>query len=235
MVFRSNTINMKKIPALIIVMFLTIPACAQETETREVGSFSGVKAAEGIDVYLKKGDKEVVKVVVEGTDPSNILTEVSGSYLKIHMKDGRYRDVDAKVYVTYVNVDKLSASSAGSIFSEGTIEARTMMISASSAGSVEVTIDAGSVEVSSSSAGEVELKGKVRSISAEAATAAEIDAYDLEADEVEAEAASGASIKVNVNESLEAEASSGGSIRYRGNPDSSNTNSSSGGSVKKSN
>ena len=226
---------MKEIPALIIVMFLTMPASAQESETREVGSFSGVKAAEGIDVHLKKGDKEVVRVVVEGTDASNVLTEVSGSYLKIHMKDGRYREVDAKVYVTYVNVDKLSASSAGSIFSEGVIETRTMQISASSAGSVEVTLDAGSVEVSASSAGEVELKGKVRSISAEAASAGEIDAYDLEADEVEAEASSSASIKVNVKESLEAEANSGASIRYRGNPDSSNTNSSSGGSVKKSN
>ena len=226
---------MKKIPALIIVIFLVIPALAQESETREVGSFSGVKAAEGVDVYLKKGDKELVKVVVEGTDPSNVLTEISGSYLKVHMKDGPYRNVDAKVYVTYVNLDKLSASSAGSIFSEGTIEARRMQISASSAGSVELTLDAGSVEVSSSSAGDIELKGKVRSISADAASAGEIDAYDLEADEVEAEAASGASVKVNVKESLDAEASSGGSIRYRGNPDSSNTNSSSGGSVKKSN
>jgi hypothetical protein len=226
---------MKKIPALVIAICLAISVLAQESETREVGSFSGVKAAEGIDVYLKKGDKELVKVVVEGTDPSNILTEISGSYLKIHMKDGSYRNVDAKVYVTYVNVDKLSASSAGSIFSEGAIEARTMHISASSAGSVDVTIDAGSVQVSSASAGDIELKGKVRNITVDAASAGEIDAYDLEAEEVEAEAASGASIKVSVKESLEAKASSGGSIRYRGNPDRSNTNSSSGGSVKKSN
>ena len=226
---------MKKIPALIILFCLTISAPAQQSETREVGSFTGVKAAEGIDVYLKKGDKESVKVVVDGTDPSNVITEVSGSYLKVHMKDGQHRNVDAKVYVTYVNLDKLSASSAGSIFSEGTIEARSMEVSVSSAGSVEVTLDAGTVEVSSSSAGDVELKGKVRSISADASSAGEIDAYDLEAAEVEADASSGASVKVNVTQSLDAEASSGGSIRYRGNPDRSNTNSSSGGSVKKSN
>ena len=227
--------DMKNFWALIAVFFSFFPALAQETDTRQVGSFSGVKAAEGIDVFLKKGDKELVKVEVTGTDAANIITEVSGDYLKIHMRDGRYRSVDAKVYVTYVRLDKLSASSAGSIFSDGSIQARSMNISASSAGSIEITLDAQTAEVSSSSAGDVELKGKVREISVDASSAGEIDAYDLEAGQVSAEASSGGSVKVNVTETLEARASSGGSIRYRGNPDRSNTNSSSGGSVKKSN
>ena len=225
---------MKKSLALIAVVFSIFTAWAQDTEVRQLGSFSGVKVAEGIDVYLKKGDREEARVEVTGTDASNVITEISGSYLKVHMKDGRYRSVDAKVYVTYSRLDKLSASAAGSIFSEGSIQANSLEISASSAGSVEVMIDAGTVEVSSSSAGDVELKGKVRELSAEASSAGEVDAYDLEAEEVEAGASSGGSVKVNVGESLNAHASSGGSIRYRGNPDKSNTNSSSGGSVKKS-
>src|SRR5688500_17704420 len=98
---------MKNFWALIVVVFSFFPALAQETETRELGTFSGVKAAEGIDVFLKQGDKERVKVEVTGTDASNIITEISGSYLKIHMRDGRYRTVDAKVYVTYVKLSKL--------------------------------------------------------------------------------------------------------------------------------
>lgn len=226
---------MKRISALIVVVFSFFTVAAQQTETRELGAFTGVKAAEGIDVYLKRGDKEGVKVEVTGTEPSNVITEISGSYLKVHMKDGRYRNVDAKVYVTYVTLDKLSASSAGSIYSEGTIEARSLDVNASSAGSIEITIQATSAAVSSSSAGDIELKGRVRNINLEASSAGEIDGYDLEADQVEALASSGGSVKINVQESLKAHASSGGSVRYRGNPDRSNTNSSSGGSVKKSN
>ncbi|MEX1239011.1 MAG: head GIN domain-containing protein [Cyclobacteriaceae bacterium] len=226
---------MKNSLALIAVLFSFFAAVAQETDTRQVGAFSGVKVAEGIDVFLKKGDKELVKVEVMGTDPSNIITEISGDYLKIHRKDGRYAKVEAKVYVTYVKIDKLSASSAGSIFSDGTIQANFIEIGASSAGSIEVSIEAGTAEVSSSSAGDVELKGKVGSISANASSAGEIDAYDLRAEKVSAEASSGASVKVSVSESLQARASSGGSIRYQGNPDRSNTNSSSGGSVRKTN
>jgi hypothetical protein len=228
---------MKKFVLIILLAYPATVASAQQSETRSVGSFSGVKAAEGIDVYLKNGDKESVKVEITGDNISlsEVLTEVSGSYLKVHMKDGNHRNIDVKVYVTYVRLDKLSASSAGSIFSDGKIKANTMEISASSAGTIEVTVEANEIETSSSSAGDVELKGQAKSISVDASSAGEVDAYDLEADNVQAEASSGGSVKVNVKKNLSAHASSGGSIRYRGNPDKQITESSSGGSVKKSN
>lgn len=234
-VFRSNSDDMKKI--LVVFLFAAAGLVqAQESQTRSVGPFTGVKVAEGIDVYLTKGDKENVRVEVTGTKMENVITEVSGSYLKVHMRDGNYSGrVDAKVYVTYVKIDKLSASSAGSIFSEGTIEASSIEISCSSAGNIEVSLNAGSVDVSASSAGEIELKGKARSLTAGASSAGEIDADDLEARKVDAEVSSAGSLKVNATEELDAHASSGGSIRYRGNPDKSVTDSSSGGSVKKSN
>lgn len=221
----------------ILVFAITSLSLAQETQTRNVGSFTGVKVAEGIDVYLKKGDKESVRVEVYGAKLESIITEVSGGYLKVHMRDeNRGREhVNVKVYVTYVKIEKLQASSAGSIFAEGTIDTNSLEISSSSAANVEISINAGDVEVSSSSAGEVEIKGKAKSLTAEASSAGEIDAYDLETQKVNADASSAGSIKVNVTGELNAQASSGGSIRYRGNPDRSNTNSSSGGSVKKSN
>jgi hypothetical protein len=227
---------MMKFLAVIFLSFVIGATHAQETETRKIGSFTGVKAAQGIDVYLKKGDKESVRVEVTGNIRlQDVLTDISGSYLKIHLKDGKHRNINVKVYVTYVKVDKLSASSAGSIFSEETINASRMEIDASSAGSIDVVLDATDVSVTCSSAGDVELKGKAKSVEANASSAGEIDAFDLQAEEVEADASSAGTIKVNVTKSLTADASSAGGIRYRGNPDRSNTQASSGGSVKKSN
>src|SRR5687768_16629062 len=175
-VFKSNLAHMKNFLLITSFIIVTYGAVwAQESETRNVGSFSGVKVTEGIDVYLKRGDKESVRVEVTGTKLENIITEVSGSYLRVHMRDGNYKgNVQAKVYVTYVKVDKLSASSAGSIFSEGTIEANDMEVGASSAGSIEITINAGSVNASSSSAGEIEIKGKTRSLDIDASSAGQI-------------------------------------------------------------
>ena len=226
---------MKSKVILVIAFFLLRTALAQQSEVRSLGSFRGIKAGQAIDVYLKKGDKESAKVEVSGVSLSDVLTDVSGGYLKIHMNDGNYRGRrDVKVYVTYVELDKVSASSASNVFSDGPIKAGNMEIHASSAANVEISLDAGALTVHASSAGDVMLEGKAKSIAAEASSAGEIDAYNLTVETAGAEASSAGSIKLNVANELEAHASSGGSIRYRGNPSKTNTNSSSGGSVKKS-
>ena len=226
---------MKKLFFIALFAFSLIPAFSQQSEVRQIGSFRGVKAGEAIDVYLRKGDKEQVKVEVTGTALSNILTEVSGTYLRIHMKEGSYRNRTVKVYVTYVNLEKISASSAANIFSENIITSTDMEISASSAASVEVSLDTQSLAVDASSAGTITLEGKAKKISIEASSAGNIDAYNLEGDNVSVSASSGGGAKVTVHKEFQAEASSGGTIRYRGTPTKTNTDSSSGGSVKKSN
>lgn len=217
-----------------LMFFLVGPAVAQQTETRSVGSFSGIKSAEAVDVYLKKGDKESVRVEVTGTSPSNVITEVVGSYLKIHMANGTFRKTNVKVYVTYVDIDKISASSASNVFSEGTIKTKSMDINVSSAATVELNLEAESVVADVSSAGDIVLEGKTKKLDVEASSAGDIDAYRLESEEVKASASSAGSIKITATKDLDARASSGGDVRYRGNPMRTNTDSSSGGSVKKS-
>ena len=172
---------------------------------------------------------------VYGTSIQNVVTEVSGSYLKVHMRDGNYKGrVEVKVFVTYTLLEKLSASSAGNIYSQGVIKTSSLEVGASSAGTIEIEVEGGDLDLSASSAGEIEIKGKARALKADASSAGEIDAYDTEVESVTVDASSAGSIKVNVKDALNANASSGGSIRYRGNPSKSITNSSSGGSVKKS-
>jgi len=223
---------------LLIILLVSITGFAygQKSENRTVSSFKGVKALQGIDVYLKKGAKEAVRVEVTGVDLQDVVTEVSGEYLKIQMKNGNYRsEHSVKVYVTYVDLNKISASSAGSVFSENVIKANDLSLSSASAGTIDIQVEADNIDVSTSSAAEVELKGKAKSLTIRAVSAAEVDAYELVADDVDVEVVSAGEAKVNVVKSIKARAVSGGSIRYRGNPEQSNTTSSSGGSVKKSN
>ncbi|HRJ28296.1 MAG TPA: head GIN domain-containing protein [Cyclobacteriaceae bacterium] len=225
---------MKKVMVLVFLLIGSF-VYAQESENRNVGSFRGIKSSTGIDVYLKKGNKESVRVEVSGTDIKNVLTEVSGDYLKIHMAEGRYnRTRTVKVYVTYVELTKLSCSSASSIYADEIIKTRSLSLSASSAGSIDVGIDVESLTVSVSSAAEIELRGKAKRIEMEASSAAKVDGYDLEAEEADLSASSAGSIRVSVSQKIDARASSGADIRYRGSPMKTNTNSSSGGSVRKS-
>jgi hypothetical protein len=60
---------MKKFFGVIIFLLSVLIVRGQDSEVRSVGSFSGVKAGEAIDVYLKRGDKESVKVEATGTKP----------------------------------------------------------------------------------------------------------------------------------------------------------------------
>jgi len=220
-----------------LLWLVSLPVWAQQSETRPLSSFRGIKVSQAIDAYLKKGDKESVRVEVTGGSLSDVITEVEGSSLKIKMRDSNHfwNKVNVKVYVTYVTLNKISASSASSVFSEGVIKTDHIDIGASSAANIEVSLDANSAMVDTSSAGEVVLEGKSPKLEVEASSAGDVDAYKLESETVVANVSSGGEVKLSVSKDLEAHASSGGDIRYRGNPSRTNTHSSSGGSVKKTN
>ncbi len=215
---------------------LVFAAYGQQSEVREVGSFRGIRAAEGVDVYLKKGDREAVRVEVGGnTELSHIVTEVSGDYLRIHVREGRFRrNVNARVFVTYRDIDRISTSSAANVYSDGVLRARNLEIECASAASVEIDIEVNDLQVRVSSAGDVELEGKAGKADFSVSSAGEIDAYDLQVDVLSVEASTAGSAKVHVVKELNARASTAANIRYRGNPTKSRTDSSTGGSVKKS-
>ena len=61
-------------------------AIAQSEETRSLSSFSRVSAHEGVDVYLKEGNKEEARVVSDDIDLEDVLTDVRGDQLKIHLE-----------------------------------------------------------------------------------------------------------------------------------------------------
>lgn len=227
---------MRQILATLVLSTLVLVAHGQRSEMREVGSFRGIRVAEGIDVYLKKGSQESVRVEVGGnTELSHIVTEVAGDYLRIHVREGRFRrNVNARVFVTYRDLDKISASSAANVYTEDVLKTRRLEVECASAASVELDLEVDELKVRVSSAGDVELEGKAGKGDFEVSSAGEIDAYDLEVDILSVEASSAGNAKVNVVKELEARASTAGNIRFRGNPTKSRTDSSTGGSVKKS-
>jgi hypothetical protein len=226
---------MKQTGIILLLVVVATGVFAQQTETRQLGKFNGIRVSEAIDVYLKKGDKESARVEVDGVNLSDVLTDLSGNVLRVHMASGNYRNrTSVKVYVTYVDMGRISCASAANVFTDGVLKTNNLEITCASAGSVELKLDAVTTTIEVASAGDITLEGKSKSLTIDAASAGTVDAYNLEAEKVEAKVGSAGSAKVNVTKSLDAEANSGGSIRYRGNPTSTNIDSNSGGSVKKS-
>ena len=224
---------MKRIIFTLSGLFLIFSVFAQNRETRNLSSFNELSVSEAIKVELVKGSSEKAEVEVSGTDAKNVLTEVTGDRLKVHMANGNWRNVNAFVRITYRNLEEIDVSSAASVTTESAITSDQMDMDVSSAGKADLVFDVGHMEVDVSSAGNLNAEGKADDIEVGISSAGSMDAYDLECKSADLTASSAGSIKITVTEQIEARASSGGSIRYKGNPDKERVSSSSGGSVKR--
>ncbi|MEM6641537.1 MAG: head GIN domain-containing protein [Bacteroidota bacterium] len=252
---------MKKSCLITVLGILVAAAAFAQEETRDLRSFSTISASEGIDVFLLKGTDESARVVINSgnIELDDVLTEVSGSRLKIHLDDGKgwtkRKNIDVEVFVKYKSLEGLRASSAASISAENAIDAngdfeidvssagdieveinnvQELDIEASSAGDARLVVEAEEIDAGISSAGGIEISGYATTQEIDASSSGDYEGFDLKSKEVDASASSGGSVEVNVNDRLRARASSGGSVRYRGEPTNVNSDSSSGGSVKKS-
>jgi hypothetical protein len=219
----------------IVLLWSSSFVLAQKSETRNLSSFTSISVGEAIDVYLKQGSSESVKVEVSGIDLDEVLTEVKGDRLKIHLERGNYRNIEVDVWVTYKTIESIDMSSASSVVTEGVLKAGSLSIDASSAADGTLELDVESLEADVSSSADLEVSGKVSMMDISVASAGKFDAYNLDCEEAEVSASSAGSARVNVSKRIDANASSGGSIRYKGNPDKVYEDESSGGSVNGSN
>ena len=225
---------MKKILLLAFGAMIVASSYGQRKEERQLSDFNEVSVTNAINLYLKQGNETKAVVEIDGVELERVLTEVSGGKLKISLKKSNSdRSKHVKVYVTYKSLEYISANSAADVYSESVIKADKLKISASSAASMELDIDVKDLNMSASSAGDIELSGKAESITGSASSAGDVDAFDLVCKTADVKASSGGGVKINVTDEIEARASSGGSVKYKGNPSRSNTDSSSGGSVRK--
>ena len=228
---------MKKSTLIAVFALLWFSAIVhgQETETRDLPSFNRLSVGESIHVYLIPGSKESARIKASGIDLDEVLTEVSGERLKIHLDKNNHRNVKIEVRLTYRNLERIEVSSAASIYTDGILRSESLDVEASSAGDGDLEIDVNNLEVNVSSSANLKIRGKALVQDVSVSSAGDYSAYDLKCEEAEVSVSSAGSAKVFASKRIEAKASSAGSIRYSGNPDKVYEDESSGGSVKSSN
>lgn len=219
---------MKKIIVAFAVMLMAVSsAMAQKivyddnAEKRNVGSFHAIETSAGIQVLLTKGSKE--EVAVSASDKEligKVETVVKNGVLKIYRESdwklwNNYKNWHIKVYVSYTNLDGLTASSGASIKGSD--------------------LQFNKLTVKQSSGALMDLSGTAASLDVDGSSGSQFNGYDLKTITCSADVSSGANVKVAVAKDLSAKASSGGSIHYTGDASIHNIHVSSGGSVKKHN
>lgn len=232
-----KTIKILFILTLVILFGTNATVLANnETETRKVKEFSAIKVSSGIDLYLKMGDTESVKIVADEDVIDEVVTEVKDGTLHIYMKKNNWfnwsGNKSKKAYVTVKELNVLHASSGADVKSENTLKGESLDVRASSGSDIDIDVFYKDISLHISSGSDARLSGKVKTFKAESSSGSDIKAGDLESKICNVRASSGSDATVNVSDELYAKASSGADIKYYGKPVIREIDESSGGDVR---
>jgi len=131
------------------------------------------------------------------------------------------------------DVNSISTSSAGDVIGETPVRAKSLRLSASSAGNIRLEVIADRIRTDISSSGDITLSGEVDLIEATLSSAGDLRAFNLTAREADVSVSSAGDADVTVTERLKARASSAGNVNYRGNPKYVDAHSSSAGGIRR--
>jgi len=233
-----KTLRKLSIVLIAIVLGANIQAFAfssEKTEIRNLKDFHAIQVSSGIDLYLRMGETEEVKVVADSDIIDKVITEVKDGTLKIYMKQNNNWNWGTtkarKVYVSVKELERLDASSGSDVKSENILTGESLEVKASSGSDVNLDIHIKNFSLDTSSGSDAQLSGKTKNFEASASSGSDIKAQDLESVICKVSVSSGSDATVNVSDELYANASSGGDVRYYGNPQVKDINESSGGDV----
>ena len=212
-------------------------AATAQAETRDfdVGDFSKIDVAQGLDVYFEAGGATSVTVENDKGDFSDIDISVRGDTLVLKRKKTNWgwnrKRERYGITVSAPQISGLEASSGSDVSGQG-MSGDHVHIDVSSGADVSVSgVDAGKVSIETSSGSDAEVSGTCVTVRAESSSGSDIEARDLICQHGEADASSGSDITIHASTSLQADASSGADVTVYGGPTDVDSDKSSGGSV----
>lgn len=225
------------------------------SELRKLQPFTEIEASVGVNVKFTQALTQKVKVETDAGMLPYITTKVEGGVLKVSIDGKGKRNLRIRKILVSIDAPHLKGikASSGAVFSTvNTVKENSITVKSSSGAKIEASLRA-NTEINAESTSGATLKinadtsnlifkgnsgsssvftGKSEKASFTVSSAASCNAQDLVSSIVEANATSGANIKVNATKSLDSKTSSGGSVRYEGTPSNIQSDNSSGGSTK---
>jgi hypothetical protein len=225
---------MKIVSSAIIVIFLAIVtfSCkkggtwgirgegSNETETRDVTGFSGIKLNTDAEVYYINDPNYKVEVNAQNNIRAILTTEVQGNDLVIDMKRRVWKANKVTIYVHAPHMNRLSIGGSGDINSQSTISENDLSLTISGSGNISVptvTIQTLSTKISGSGSIKVD-RGDASNVSHSISGSGNINADYLNSTTVDAKISGSGNITVTATKKLNATISGSGSIRYHGIP-----------------
>ncbi len=195
--------------------------------------FDRIKVSRGLDVILSNSTDQKVIVEANKNLHEHIKVYVKENTLIVTSDENIFRADEKNVFISYNRLNKVIVSSGASITAEETVIQKELALNASSGGDMKLEVKAENLESSVSSGATINLSGKVNHHKAKASSGADIRAQDLMSLSSQANASSGASIKIHAKNEFSGKATSGGDVIYYGEPEIVSETDSSGGNVRR--
>ena len=213
----------------------TIEGSGNVTKEKRIvqGEFKKVSVSNAIELVIEQAD--ATEIVVEADDnlQKEITVTVEDGTLMIRSEHGSFSNATRRVIVKMPVIDQIEASSAATVKSKNIIEGQDIDLETSSAATMDINIESDNISLDSGSGSSVTIEGKALKFVTSASSGSSINAEKLLANEIKADASSGASVNIHPIVRLKAEASSGASINYDTTPKIIEKSSHSGGSISK--
>lgn len=212
---------MKQLLTILMAMSLTASTVsAQDKESRTLGSFNHISVGESIELVIEQGDENMAYIEARGIDAEKVLTEISGSKLRIHLDKGWYQSSDVFVRLVYKeNLRGIKSSSSSDLTSKTIIKSDELLLKVSSSGSAELNVDVEDLTIDVSSSGKLYVDGRAKSLDIEVSSSGRVQGYGLTCGSARVDMSSSGRAEITVLNTLRGEASSSGRFTYKGDPE----------------
>lgn len=194
-------------------------------EPRQAKNFHAISVSSAFDVIISQGNEEAVAVSAsEEKYKKDIKVEVVDGVLKIGLeKEGKFwkgwdgNKMKLKAYISFKNIDKLTASGACDVKVQGSINANDLRINFSGASDLKGgTITAKKLTVDISGASDISVSGKADELQLDVNGASDFKGFDFAVDYCDVHATGASTINITVNKELSARATGASDIHYKG-------------------
>ena len=213
----------------IILLFLNI--CISNTyaqtieEIRNISNFKGIHISSGIDLYVKQGNVESVKIIADKDKMEKIKTEKEGDILKIFAGSSKgwfnfefdwSNKKTIKVYVTVKNLNSIAATGGSDVFSEGKLDLIKLDVKATGGSDIKLDLDTDELTCETTGGSDVILSGTATVFKAFSTGGSDLKASKLRSNFCSISSTGGSDAYVWAEKEISISATGGSDVYHKG-------------------
>lgn len=185
---------------------------------QEVDDFTKISIEGNFEVFLNHSEEPSVVMKIDENLQQFMEVENRGNTLHIRTTENIRSDDGIKIFIGFNELRQVACGGSSSIYTEVPIEGKSLVLSMSGAGIMEMDVVVENLDVSLSGAGMLSLRGASDWLGLSMSGAGSFDGKYLETNDAKVTISGVGGAKVHVRNELEATVSGVGGVEYTGNP-----------------